>query len=224
MFGIQPKVAERTKEIHCERSVRGKIGRSGLAVRPEAIVQNLRHNAAVRVVPACDSCVVSGADGVLKDGLVLAEWRPLAGRWVFEREEHSAGRDVDGVRRDTREEGRHDVTRVDTCRHHMREKGRLSCEPIECGKLETGETTLVELLVGKLVEQNPQDARVRFRICSGLLFVKSWCGVQVTSLPAAPDKLGENNETSERKESENGSSSALDGFKSRQKSLPERSE
>ena len=151
---------------------------------------------------------------------MLAEWRPLAGQWIFEREKHAAGRDVDGIRRDTREERRHDVTCVDTCRHHVSEKGRLSCEPIECRELEAGKATLIELLVGKFVEQNPYDPMTGFQSRSNLLLVKSGCGVQVTSLPAAPDKLGEDDEAGKCEKSENGRSGALDCFEARKKFSP----
>ena len=101
----------------------------------------------------------------------------------------------------------------------MSENGRLSCEPIEGRKFEAGETALIELLVGEFVEQNPHDAM------TGQASKRAACGVgrgvQVTSLPAAPDQLGEDEQAGECEKAEDGRSGVLDGFEARKKFSPE---
>ncbi len=82
---------EGAEEIDRERAVRRQIRGSGFAVGPEAVIEDLGHDAAVGVVPTGDAGGVAGVDGVLEDGLVLMEGRPLAGRRIFEREKKAAG-------------------------------------------------------------------------------------------------------------------------------------
>ena len=86
MFRVEPEIVEGTQEIDGEGAVGREVGGSGFAIGPEAVIEDLRHDAAVGVVPAGDAGGIAGVDGVLKDGLVLTEGRPLAGGWIFERE------------------------------------------------------------------------------------------------------------------------------------------
>ena len=161
MFRVEPEVVKGPEEIDGERAVGREVGWGGFAVGPEAVIEDLGHDAAVGVVPAGDAGGIAGVDGVLEDGLMLMEGRPLAGGWIFEREEKAASGDVDGVGGKTGEESGENVAGVFAGRDDLREDGGLSGELIEGGKFEAGKAALVELLVGELVEQKPDDARAR---------------------------------------------------------------
>ena len=110
------------------------------------MIEDLGHDAAVGVVPAGDGRHIARVDGVLKDGLVLLEWRPLAGGGIFEREQKAAGGDVDRRRRDTGEEGGDDVAGVFAGGDDVSEDGGLRGEAIEGREFEAGEAAFVELL------------------------------------------------------------------------------
>src|SRR5271168_978429 len=100
VLSVEPKVAEGTDEIDCKRAIRRQVGGCGFAVCPEAMIEDLGHDATVRVVPAGDAGCVAGVDSVLEVRLVLVEGYPRAGGGMFERDEKAAGGDVDGVRGD----------------------------------------------------------------------------------------------------------------------------
>ena len=184
------------------------------------MIEDFGHDAAVGVVPAGDAGVVAGVDGVLKDGLVLAEGCPLAGGGIFEREQEAAGGDVDCRRRDTGEEGGDDVAGVFAGGDDVSEDGGLRGEAIEGGEFEAGEAAFVELLVGELVEQQPDDAAMRRRR-SALCLVERGRSIEVAGLPAAPDQLREDEQAGEREETQDGGGGVLNLFKAREKSSPE---
>ena len=96
----------------------------------------------------------------------------------------------------------------------------LSGQLIEGGELEAWEAALVDLLVGELIEQKPDDTRMSRRR-SELRLVKGGRGVEVTGLPTTPDQLPEDEQAGERKNAKGGGGNVLDFFKARKKFLPE---
>jgi hypothetical protein len=186
------------------------------------VIQDLGHDAAVGVVPTGDTGAIAGINGVLEDGLVLVKWDPFAGGGVFERDEKAAGRDIDGVGWDASEKGRDDVASEYTSGNDVGEDGGLSGEFVEGGEFETRKTALIELLIGELVEQKPDNARPELRRCQrDLDLVECGRGVEVAGLPAVPDELREDEQTGEGEEPEDDSGRVLDSFKAGNESLPE---
>src|SRR6267378_7802301 len=105
-------------------------------------------------------------------------------------------------------------------RDDVSEDGGLSGQSIEGGELETGEAAFVELLVGELVEQEPDDARARWRR-SELGLVQRGGRVEVAGQPAAPDQLRRDEQAGECEEAQNGGGDVLDLFKGGKKLFPE---
>jgi hypothetical protein len=186
------------------------------------VIQYLGHDATVRVVPTRDTGAIAGINGVLEDGLVLAEWDPFTGGGVFERDEKAAGGDVDGVRREAGEKSGDNVTSEGACRDDVGEDGGLSGEFVEGGESEARKTALIELLIGELIEQKPDNARPGLCRCRrDLDLVEYGRRVEVACLPATPDELREDEQTGEGEESKNDGSRVLDSFEAGNESLPE---
>ena len=70
------------ENVDGERAVGRQISRGGFAVRPEAVVKNLGHDAAVRVIPTHQTSAVTGVESILKNCLMLVEGFPLVGGWI----------------------------------------------------------------------------------------------------------------------------------------------
>jgi hypothetical protein len=152
------------------------------------VIQDLGHDAAVGVVPTGDTGAIAGINGVLEDGLVLVKWDPFAGGGVFERDEKAAGGDVDGVGREASEKGGNDVAGEYAYGNNVGEDSGLGGEFVEGGEFEARKAALIELLIGELVEQKPDNARPGLRWNRrDLGLVEYGRGVKVARLPATPD-------------------------------------
>jgi len=207
MLRVEPEVVEGSQEIDGERAVGREVGGGGFTIGPEAVIEDLRHDAAVGVVPTGDARCIAGVDCVLEDGLMLAEGCPLAGCRVLERDEKASSGDVDCVGGNACKEGGKDIPGVYASGNNLREDRGLSGEFVERGKVKAGKAALVELLVGEFVEQNPDDARVRLRGVRGdLSFVQYRSWIEIPSLPATPDKLPKDKQAREGEDTEEDSS------------------
>ena len=146
-----------------ERLVVVDAAEGGDVPGPEALIEDGGEDAAIGVVPSGDGGGVAVVEGVLKDGVTGLEGLPglrggLGGG--LEEVEPAAvqgGADVDGglAGKERREDDFGELSGW----LNVGEDGGLGGELVEGGELEAGEAVAVDLLVGELVEEDPDDAR-----------------------------------------------------------------
>ena len=140
----------------------------GVTIGPVAVIENRGNDAAVGVVPAGEGGAVAVVECVLKDGVVLVEGLPLAG-YVIVHGELDGGGGLHLVVGLASEEAGEDDFGVDVEGLSLGEGGGGGGEGVEGGKLEAGEAMLEGLLVGELVEDDPDDAVRLDGGCGGLM-------------------------------------------------------
>ena len=149
--------------------------------------------------------MVAAIERVLEDGLVGIEGLPLVGDGVVQPEQHPAAIDLNVVGGNAGEEAGENVPGELTDGDDVGEVGGLSGQLIEGGEFEAWKAAFVDLLIGELVEQDPDNAgmgRVGGAHGGGLRVVEARRRVEIVGLGGEPHHLGEDQNAAEGEEAE----------------------